>query len=158
MNPTTEFDRLMKYSFKILYPDGSSVNYFKARPADPCYSKAVKPDYVIDGKKWIDFKLTLSYREKRDVAWRPSALYASLRKYVDHVANPSQNLIIVYGRIYGNIDDINFPILRGEKVLISDKNEFQDRIKLVPAMKILDKFRGTEHQWIIDKVSNLIEY
>lgn len=155
MSPTTEYDHLMKYAFSKIIPEGSSKVVFQARAFDDCYKKAVKPDYVIDGKKWVDFKLKVSYREKSDVPWRPSALYASLRKYLDHVANPVNSLIIVYGKLYGTVDDVIFPIKRGGKVLIRDKNEFERKVKFVPAAKVLEKLRGTAEEWVIQKVASL---
>jgi hypothetical protein len=156
MNPTTEFDHLMKYAFKILYPTGSSQNYFKARSCDDCYQKAVKPDYVIPGRAWIDFKLKVSFRETHDVAWKPSALYASVRKYVDHVDNSSKKLTIVFGKIYGNLGDVQFPILRGSKVLIKDEYHFKNTIALISALEILKKLETTKHKWIINKIRDLI--
>lgn len=152
MTPTTEFDHLMKYAFRILYPNGSSQNYFKAEPGDDCYLKAVKPDYVIPKRAWIDFKYRVSYEEKYDAPWRPSALYASLRKYIDHIDNPDKRLIILYGKLYGSIGQVKFPIMRGHKILIKNAAEFQARIKLVPALQVVEKLRGTEHQWVYDKV------
>ena len=156
MNPTTEFDHLMKRAFTVLYPHGSSINNFKAKPGDNCYSKVVKPDYIV-GDKWVDFKLSVSYREKRDVAWRPSALYASLRKYLDHADNHAKQLVIVYGNLFGTIDDVKFPILRGGKILIHGKDEFVRRIKLIPASKVLTKLKGTRDQWIAEKVLRIIK-
>lgn len=156
MAPTTEFDQLMKFAFSKLFPGGSARNAFRACAADDCYQKIVKPDYVIDGTKWIDFKLKVSYREKSDVPWRPSALYASLRKYVDHVCNPTNSLIIVYGKLYGTVDDVVFPIKRGEKVLIRDREEFIEKVKLVSAQRVLEKLRGTEHDWVLRKLTGML--
>lgn len=146
----------MKFAFSKLFPEGSSKNLFRASFSDGCYQKAVKPDYVINGAKWVDFKLRVSYREKSDVPWRPSALYASLRKYIDHVSNPTNSLIIVYGKLYGTIDDVVFPVKRGGKVLILDKNEFTRKVNLVPAAKVLAKLERTEYAWVIQKVAALI--
>lgn len=94
MNATTEFDRLMKCAFQILFAGGSANNYFTARSIDDCYSKPVKPDFILPDNTWIDFKLRLSYRESHNCAWQPSALYSSLRKYVDHVSNKKRNLLL----------------------------------------------------------------
>src|SRR5450759_2369938 len=131
MNPTTEFDHLMKYAFGILFPSGAKYNYFIAKPTDDCYQKAVKPDYVIPDKAWIDFKLGISYKESHDVAWKPSALYASIRKYIDHVDNLTKNLTIRYGSLHGNIKDVQFPITRGRKILIQNDVQFKNMIALI---------------------------
>jgi hypothetical protein len=94
MSATTDFDYLTKKAFKILYLEGSEINYFKAKSNDDCYQKAVKPDFILPDNTWIDFKLHVSYRESHHVAWRPSALYSSLRKYLDHSANKANHLTI----------------------------------------------------------------
>jgi len=156
MNPTTEFDHLMKHIFTTLFPNGSSRNYFKATPTDNCYQKAVKPDFVIDNTKWIDFKLHVSYREKFDQPWRPSALYASLRKYVDHVHNPLKKLIIVYGKCYWTVDDVDFPVSRGNKVLVHNKSDFLEKVKLVAATKVTEKLIGTPDEWAIRKLHDIL--
>lgn len=156
MNPTTEFDYYMKQAFGILFPSGSSRNYFIAKPTDDCYQKAVKPDYVIPGKAWIDFKLKVSYIESHDVVWRPSALYTSVRKYIDHVGNLTNKLTIIYGSIYGKIEDVQFPISRGRKILIRDEVQFKKMIALIPALGLLKKLENTKHEWIINKIHDLI--
>lgn len=104
---------------------------------------------------WVDFKFKVSLREKQDVPWRPSALYASLRKYIDHEANPQRTLTIVYGRMYGTIEDVKFPIDRGGKILIRDAAEFQTRVRFVSIEIALRKLRGTSSEWILDRIRQL---
>lgn len=108
-----------------------------------------------DGR-WVDFKLRVSFREKQDVPWRPSALYSSLRKYIDHEANALRTLTIVYGRLYGTINDVLFPISRGRKVLIRDAAEFHDRIKLVSIRTALRQLRGTSTEWVLTRIEQIV--
>lgn len=156
MNPTTEYDHLMKQAFQILYPNGYAKNYFKAKPTDNCYHKAVKPDYVIPNRAWVDFKLHVSFRESNNVAWRPSALYSSLRKYLDHVSNTTNKLLIVYGKLHGSLNDVHFPIMRGNKTLISDIQQFKDKVRFVHSLKAISKLNGNENGWIIEKIRQLV--
>ena len=156
MNPTTEFDHLMKEAFVSLFSEGSRNNYFKAAVNEDCYRNAVKPDFVIPGRAWIDFKLHVSYRESSDVAWRPSAMYTSLRKYIAHSANETKKLVIVYGQLWGTINDVQFPIMRGKKILVTDQSDFKQKVILVEARKALGKLEGSRHEAIIDKVSRLL--
>lgn len=141
----------------MLYPNGTAQNYFKAQAADDCYQKAVKPDYILPGRAWIDFKFRVSYRESKNIAWKPSALYSSLRKYIDHSSNSTKRLIIVYGKLHGTINDVQFPIKRGAKILLHDKSEFDDRVQFVFALKAIDKLKGSNDDWIYDKVSTLLK-
>lgn len=122
-----------------------------------CYRKGVKPDFVIPGRGWIDFKLHVSYRESFNVAWKPSPLYASLRKYVDHVANNEKKLVIVYGMLSGTMADVQFPIKRGAKVLIEDRSDFASKIILVCAQDVLVKLNNTDNSWIVDSVKRLLK-
>lgn len=107
-----------------------------------------------DGK-WIDFKFRVSYIEKEDVPWRPSSLYSSLRKYVDHVDNRRQDLVIVYKHIHGSIKDVDLPIKRGTKVLIDTEGEFAKKIQLVDVRRIYPKLRNTKYEWIISEIESI---
>lgn len=156
MSPATEYDHLMKRAFATMFPKGTCNNRFRATSTDNCYLKAVKPDFVLEDGHWVDFKFMVSYVEKRDVPWKPSALYTSLRKYIDHVANVKKRLIIVYGLRFGSKEMVNFPIVRGRKVLVADAAEFERVIKMVSASKALERLRGTPNEWIARRVDELV--
>ena len=145
----------MKAAFLALYPAGSATSRFVAPPGSAGWGRAVKPDFVLPDGRWIDFKLHVSYRESHDVAWRPSALYASVRKYVDHPANQHQTLSIVYRHIHGSLDDVHFPILRGRAVLLADSTDFQRRITLVPVERLLPRIRASTAGWVADALRTL---
>ena len=152
---TTEFDHLMKTAFKIMFPDGSYGRRFKSEWNEGAYKKGVCPDFVLPDGRWIDFKLSVSFKESHNVAWRPSALYASLRKYIDHSSNPDKRLIIIYGKVFGSMKDVVFPICRGKKILIKDEIEFEKRIILIRADKAIERLRGTSHEWMLKKLGGL---
>ena len=154
VSPTTAFDHLMKRALHVLYPAGSADNRFVAPPGSG-YRGAVMPDFVLPDGRWIDFKLHVSYREKHDVPWRPSALYASLRKYLDHPANPGGSLIVVYRHLHGDLDEVVFPIRRGPTVLVADAEEFSRRVVLVDAVRAIARLAGTPSSWILDRVRSL---
>lgn len=92
-SPTTQFDRLCKRAFKVLYPMGSDRNWFKAKPGAECYMRAVKPDFVLPDGRWIDFKLHVSYRDREHVAWQPPFPW---RQFSDDKFNPSK-IVQIYG-------------------------------------------------------------
>ncbi len=154
-SPTTEFDHLCKLLFKVLFPAGTTRNTFYASPGASCYRGGVKPDFVMPDGRWIDFKLRVSYREKQDVAWRPSALYSSLRKYLDHERNQHHTLTIIYKTLHGSLRDVVLPITRGSKVLVNDVAEFEQRVRFVPVSRLYPKLRGTKHAWIEDSIERL---
>ena len=124
-------------------------------PGDDCYRGGVKPDFVLPDGRWIDFKLRVSFREKQDVPWRPSALYSSLRKYIDHRANQPASLIIVYRHLHGSLGDVDFPIRRGAKLLIRDKAEFQRRIILVDVQKLLPRLYKAQLEDLAKEIMRL---
>jgi hypothetical protein len=80
-----------------------------------------------------------------------------LRKYLDYTSNRASTLIIVYGKLYGNIDDVVFPIKRSGKILIRDGDEFVRKIKLVPASRALEKLKGTEYAWVAQEVERIVQ-
>jgi hypothetical protein len=150
---TTQFDRLCKRGFSTLFPDGRSDQKFRSQQGG--YRRAVKPDFVLPDGRWIDFKYRVSYSERRSVAWKPSALYSSLRKYIDHPRNPTGSLIVIYGHLYGDIDDVEFPVRRGSKILLRDASEFEDRVHLVDVRRVYDRFRRAEAAWICEALDRL---
>lgn len=154
-SPTTEFDHLCKLMFKVLFPAGSTRNTFYASQGANCYRGGVKPDFVMPDGRWIDFKLRVSYREKTDVAWRPSALYTSLRKYLDHEANRHQTLTIIHKTLHGSVHDVILPITRGSKVLVRDMAEFERRVVFVPVSRLYPKLRQTKYAWIEEAIERL---
>lgn len=156
-SPTTEFDRLLKYAFTALFPGGSARNRFFATPGADCYRRSVMPDFVMPDGRWVDFKLHVSYREKHDgPLWKPSALYASLRKYIDHTANRHGVLVVVYGHLHGSLADVVFPVTRGRKVLLRDADDFAHRVKLVNVRQALSGIqRRPDLAWVLDAVSRL---
>jgi hypothetical protein len=154
-SPTTTFDSLLKRAFLALYPQGSAQSHFVSTPGADGYHRGVKPDFVLPDGRWIDFKLRVSFREKQDVPWRPSALYSSLRKYIDHPANRHASLIIVYRHLHGTPEDVEFPIKRGAKILIRDAAEFRQRIILVDVMKLLPRLRKAQLDGIAQEIMRL---
>jgi len=144
MNPTTEFDYLMKRALKILDPKGKVNPAILPTSFSEGYNNIVKPDYVLSNQTWIDFKLHVSYREKYAMAWKPSALYSSLRKYIDHSANTKQRLVIIYGKLHGTEKEIIFPIKRGRKILVNDLTDFRRRVILVSADRVVRKLGPSE--------------
>ncbi len=156
-NPTSEFDRLMKLGFSRLYPQGSSHGAYRSPNRPGAYVRTVRPDYVVPGMEWIDFKLYVSFKEKKDVPWRPSALYTSLRKYLDHPDNPSKTLKIIYGFLYGELENVRFPIFRGKTMLIRDSFEFQQRIHFQSAEAALAPLSKSPDYWILKEVRALLK-
>jgi hypothetical protein len=152
--PTTEYDRLLKAAFTGLYPAGSARNSFPPRGARG-YQRVAKPDFVLPDGRWLDFKLHVSYREKSDVPWRPSALYSSLRKYLDHSANVRGTLGIVYRHLHGSLSDVSFPITRGEQVLVKDAADFEKRVVLVDVEKFFKRIKSTNAAWVVENVRHL---
>lgn len=154
-SPTTAFDSLLKRTFLALYPQGSARKSFVSAPGEDSYHGGVKPDFVLPDGRWIDFKLRVSFREKQDVPWRPSALYSSLRKYVDHPANRHASLIIVYRHLHGTLEDVEFPIKRGAKILIQDASEFSRRIILVDVVKLLPRLHKAQLEGLAQEIMRL---
>ena len=113
------------------------------------------PDFVLPDGRWVEFKLHIGFREHRTVAWRPQTLLASLRKYIDHPANPNRSLIIVYRHIHGAESDLAFPLHRGSKVLLHDVREFRNRIRLVDVMRLRDRLERGGMGWVLDRVAKL---
>ena len=153
---TTEFDHLMKDAFSVMFPEGRYGMIFKNPQGINGYRRGVSPDFVLPDGRWIDFKLTFSFREIPNVPWKPSALYSSLRKYIDHSANPDKKLIIVYGKIFGTTKDIKFPICRGKTVLLPNEDEFNNRIILISAIKAIERLKGTSSEWMTSKLRTLL--
>lgn len=154
-SPTTEFESLARQVLLHLHPTGSARNCFRAGVNAPCYRGGVKPDFVLPDGRWLDFKYRVSFREKHDVPWRPSALYSSLRKYIDHEANEHRSLIIVYRHLHGSMDDMQWPITRGQTVLLRDAEEFQRRVQLVDIQRVLKRIEGTHVAWLADAIRRL---
>lgn len=154
-SPTTEFESLARRVLLHLHPGGSAHNHFRASANATCYHGGVKPDFVLPDGRWLDFKYRVSFREKHDVPWRPSALYSSLRKYIDHEANEHGSLIIVYRHLHGSIQDIQWPITRGRTVLLHDAEEFQRRIQLVDIERVLKRIEGTQASWLATAIRKL---
>lgn len=90
------------------------------------------------------------------MARRPSALYSSLRKYIDHEANTHGTLTIVYGRLFGTVEDVQFPITRGRNVLIRDARQLEERIRFVSVQTALRQLRGTPAGWILERIKALL--
>ena len=149
---TTEFEHLARQLLFQLHPGGCAKNYFKSGAGADAYRGGVKPDFVLPDGRWIDFKLRVSFREKNDVPWRPSALYSSLRKYIDHPANPNQSLIIVYRHLHGSISDVVFPIRRGEKVLLATPGEFERRLAFVDVRRLLPRLTPRARQLLEPRI------
>ena len=124
-----------------LFPTGSAWRSFRAPPNARCYRKGVKPDFVMPDGRWVDFKFRVSYRESDGPAWKPSALYSSLRKYIDHIDNEPKTLTIVYKHMHGATADVEFPITRGTTILIPDAREFAERIQFVDVRRIYPSLR-----------------
>jgi len=154
-NPTTKFDHLCKQGLKYLYPGGKANAHFFASSEYDCYKKGVKPDFVLPDGRWIDFKMCASYRDKNSVPWKPSALYSSLRKYIDHPYNPTNSLIIVYLYLYGSMSDIEFPITRGSKVLIRDEKEFTNKITFVNVRDIYIRIENAGGKRVVEAIKKL---
>ncbi len=152
---TTAFERLALAAFRALYPEGLAKETFYAPHGSGAYARGVEPDFVLPDGRWIDFKLGVSYRESHDVAWRPSALYSSLRKYIDHPANRHGTLNIVYCHLYGTLRDVRFPISRGRKALVRDAAEFRRRVILVPIEKLFARIQVSSARWVVDEIKRL---
>jgi hypothetical protein len=141
-------------AFKALYPQGSADNHFP--PAGPRgYQRIAKPDFVLPDGRWIDFKLYVSYRETSDVPWRPSALYASLRKYLDHSANSHGTLGIVYRHLRGSLSDVRFPVTRGVQMLVADEAEFRRRVVLVDVARLFERIQQSSAAWVLEGLRKL---
>lgn len=155
-SPTSEFDALVRRALEHIDPRGSGRNHLVARRGAGGYQRGVRPDFILSDGRWVDFKLHVSYREKRgDVAWRPSALYTSLRKYIDHPENQRGTLTIIYRHLHGSIRDVEFPVLRGRTVLIADEAEFARKVFFVDVERVLQRLDGTPMSWIAERVRHL---
>ncbi|KAB2928087.1 MAG: hypothetical protein F9K24_22225 [Leptonema illini] len=157
MSKTTEYDHAMKQAFKILDERGKVANVFYGKGQGDYYRRGVQPDFISCDGYWIDFKLTVSYREKSDVPWRPSSLYTSLRKYIDHPENQHAMLDIVYGGLFGRIEDVVFPILRGRKILLASASEFQHRIRFIPAREAIKPLARGPHEALYRRIVSLVD-
>jgi hypothetical protein len=73
------------------------------------------------------------------------------------VDNKQKVLNIVYGSLHGSIKDVQFPIVRGKKILIGDATEFERLVRMKPALELVTKLKGTEHEWILSKLKTLID-
>ncbi|MBI5545829.1 MAG: hypothetical protein HY901_18220 [Deltaproteobacteria bacterium] len=152
---TTQFDHLLKDAFTAIFPGGSSTGTFYAPRGRGFYEKGVQPDFVMPDGRWVDFKLHVSYREKTDVAWKPSALYTSLRKYIDHPDNKPGGLVIVYRHRHGAIADVVFPITRGRKALVRDAADFGRLINLVDVRVVYPKMKAAGLERMIEAIERL---
>ncbi|MEW5741715.1 MAG: hypothetical protein AB1938_22540 [Myxococcota bacterium] len=141
----------------MLDPQGSARNHFRASPSDDAYQRGVKPDFVMSDGRWVDFKLHVSLRDKAfHVPWRPSALYSSLRKYLDHPANKRGTLTIIYGRLHGSPHDVAYPVSRGRKVLIASPEEFEAKVKMVDVERLLVRLGERDTEQLGERIRGLL--
>lgn len=155
-SPTSEFEHLARRALQLLHPCGTARNHFRASAGDDAYPRGVKPDFVMSDGRWVDFKLHVSFREKaKDVPWRPSALYSSLRKYIDHPANTRGTLTIIYGRLHGSPRDVAYPVSRGRKVLIASPEAFEAKVKLVDVERLLVRLGPRDTELLAERVRAL---
>lgn len=152
---TTRFDRLVTEAMFCLHPEGQP--HARHRPSGRSgYHRAVIPDFVLPDGRWIEFKYRMSLRDRRDVPWRPQTFYASLRKYLDHAANPTKSLIFVYGHLHGRVEDVDFPVCRGRTVLLRDATEFAQKVQLVDVRRLFDRVERRGGAEAVSELSSLL--
>ncbi len=138
-----------------LHPEGQSHERY--RPSERSgYGRAVIPDFVLPDGRWMEFKYRMSLRDRRHAPWRPPTFYASLRKYLDHAANPTKSLIFVYGHLHGRVEDVDFPVCRGRTVLLRDAAGFAEKVQLVDVRRLFDRVERHGGAEVVRELSSLL--